>query len=352
MRISCKVMLLIGALVQGCGSESSKSVTHGFDTAGQGSTGSSVIDPNPQAPSFRNLKLRSDQEVLHSANCRVDYFGENGEALQSYREEVISDGRSKYSLKVIESLIPVASDWEILRRVREGFSFRYGDFELRDRMLADQNFVITSDLTSFIIAGQSCDHYSITPKRASGNSYEVWVDSETGLVLRSHRFDQNGVLRFSREHENLNQMPDLSRAIWFQGAHDERLLDPSKALEGQVGVPVFIPRQVPPGYQLLRSFQLSASDGLWLKLVYTNGIEPLFMLERPTPLKQGPKGPKAGDFGQNNPEQSQSDNRLMVFDQDEISAAQIELPEGIFEVVGSIHLQELMDMLISALPSE
>jgi len=349
-------LLMLLALAAGCGSGSSTGASQGLEVEPDLTTlRSSGNNSNPSGNpiGLLDLGLKRAQDLLHSGDCLVEYFNPAGQLQQQYREELISDGVSQFSLKVIESLIPMPTDWDQRKRIREGFAFRYGSFEIRNEDLADQNFRCFSADQTRVIAGQTCDQYSIVPKSGVGSRYEIWVDPQTGLALAAERYDALGVLRHARSYESLSLTPDLSQAVWFQGNHNEVSLDLTQPLEIQVGLPVLQPTLLPAGFDLERAYRLTERTDLWVKLVYTNGIEPLFLLQRPAPPSKPKNGPRSGkaDYSSGTPERPNVDERLHVLALDGVTGIHTNQPEGTFEAVGIVDEQELVDMLISALPN-
>jgi len=344
--------LVAALLVAGCGVETSKAPTDVLGTPQGKAPGAPTINYEAGAQSFGSLLIADSQSVLHSADCRVDRFDAAGLLVESYREELISDGQSKFSLKVLETLIGMPMDWDSRKRIREGFAFRYGTFEVRDLSLAAQNFVIYATGSTRIIAGRLSDHFSISALVGVGSRYEIWVDPISGLVLRSERHDASDVLRFTREYEALNLAPDLSTAVWFQGVHNEIQLDMTQPLGDQVGLPVLTPSLLPAGYSLLNAFQLTDQGQTWIKLVYSNGIEPLFMLQRPVIANTGGGGKYSGKLGSiPDKDASDVDERLYVLDLDGVTGVHTDQPEATLEAVGTVDEQELVDLIISALPA-
>ena len=348
-------LLLLLALAAGCGSGSSTRASQSFEAEPDNTLRSSGTNSNPSGNpvGILNLGLRSAQEVLHTGDCLVEYFDASGQLQQQYREELISDGATRFSLKVIESLIPMPMDWDQRKRIREGFAFRYGSFEVRNAGLAVQNFRCWRADATREIAGQTCEQYSILPKSGAGARYEIWVDSQSGLVLAAERYDAAGVLRHSKSYETLSLTPDLSRAVWFQGVHNEQSLDLAQSLESQVGLPVLMPTLLPAGFDLEQAYRLTEQANLWVKLVYTNGIEPIFLLQMPAPPIKPKSGPRSGrlDYTGSSQVQSDLDEKLHVLELDGVTGVHTRQPEGTFEAVGIVDEQELVDMVISALPN-
>lgn len=348
-------LLLLLALAVGCGSGSSTRATQSFEAEPDNTLRSSGTNSNPSGNpiSILDLGLRSAQEVLHSGDCLVEYFDATGKLQQQYREELISDGATQFSLKVIESLIPMPMDWDQRKRIREGFAFRYGSFEVRNEALAVQNFRCLRVDATREVAGQTCEQFSIVPKSGVGAHYEIWVDSPSGLVLAAERYDASGVLRYSKSYETLSMTPDLSRAVWFRGVHNEQSLDLTESLASQVGLPVLMPTLLPTGFDLEQAYLLTEQANHWVKLVYTNGIEPIFLLQLPAPPSKPESGPRSGklDYTGSAQERPDLDDRLHVLELDGVTGVHTKQPEGTFEAVGIVDEQELVDMVISALPN-
>jgi len=290
---------------------------------------------------------RTDARLLvaHTGVRRLE-FSSGSEPALYFRESITTDGHGNYSVEPLGPQGTSVPDWgvfELTQRAREGFLFRYRDFTVRDPELFESNWNVMP-LAPTQVAGRACQAYRLVRVVGEAIAYEVSVDRETGLILASHEFDAGGREVASMDYESLQLQPDLSAVVWHVPANDERPFDAHEYPR----VPVAEPRLLPDGFAPLELKTVSDGQGeQWLKRTYSDGIEPLFFLQRldePTPGK--PLRQRARDVGT----LSASPSAVVVFHLGPVTAVQGELEGFNLLVIGKTSEAELLDLIESALP--
>jgi hypothetical protein len=282
--------------------------------------------------------------VAHRGVRRIEFARVRGPG-GWYREEILTDGRGHYAIEPLDSGEFDAFEWEefaLFQRAREGFVFRYRDVLVREERLFERNWRTTRLAEPEVVAGRTCERVRLERTVPSTYAIELAIDPETGLVLASREFDSGGTRVASMTYESLDLDPELDGVSWHEPANAEQALDPRQPLERVVDVPVLVPRLLPNGYGELERSTLDAGGKRWLKLVYTNGIEPLFFLQ--VVRDDGPGFARAADVS--GPEASS----VIVFDLCGTTAVQGRVDGVEVLVVGKTAEAELLDLLESALP--
>ena len=332
------LILAVAAGLASCGSGDASVVAAGTESARAGRDGAFVLH-------------RPAMEVAHRGQRRVDVF--DPEALPgthlAYREVIETDGEDNFSLRVLEALTQVDPSWQILQQGREGFFFRYRDFQVRDRGLFHRNYRVTSLDEEVQVAGRTCERYRIERKFDAQRSYEVAVDVETRLVLAVEELDPRGTVLSSVVYESFETQPDHSQAIWFRPAQREGELDWRDDLGAQLDRPVHRPKLLPAGFQLRGAATVSDRQTDWLKLTYTDGVETLFFLTE-LPGSTGGAGADvqlARTSGKNGPA---ANDEVVLFELGAARAAQGTIGGRRYLAVGKVDEDALLDLIESALP--
>jgi hypothetical protein len=245
-------------------------------------------------------------------------------------------------VEVLEGGVDWAS-FELVQRAREGFLFRYRDFLVRDRQLFVENWrTIVLDQT-VTVAGRLCQRYRVERTTGEACTFELSVDAENGLVLAFQELDERGEEVAAMVYESVLLDPDLRSVIWHVPANEERRLDPLVDLTEQIGTQALEPRLLPEGCARLEAATVeggTAADGAaerWLKLTYTDGVEPVFFFQR---LDSGLEGSSA----------PASASRVTVFQVGSAVAIQGRVDGFDLIVIGKASEAELLDLIESALP--
>lgn len=288
--------------------------------------------------------------VAHAGVRRLEFAPVAGSGLV-FRERITTDGNGHYSI-VPEALIESSSlEWdgfELLQRAREGFLYRYRDFLVRDALLFARNWRTEELAQTVSVAGRTCQRYRI--ERAVGEAvvFELSVDVATQLVLASDEYDAQGQRMASMVYESFALDPDPNSVVWHVPSNNEIALDASREVREQLDVPVAQPRLLPAGYGLLEAATVNADASTrWLKLTYSDGVEPLFFFQE---LKQPARGRAAsvgsGPMGR----LPDSTSGVVVYQVGAATAIQGHVDGFELMVVGKTKQVELLDLIESALP--
>jgi hypothetical protein len=224
--------------------------------------------------------------VRHGGTRRLQfYYATAGVDHQlAYTEHVATDGNGHFALDPVAveapaMTVPQSQVFELLQKQREGFFFRYRDFGVRQRDLFLANYTVQVLGQTIVVAGRECTQLEVRRRRAAPTWYLAAVD-ETGLVLSWSEYTTGDNRLLSRsEYLEFTLEPDLAGVDWFESPLEIEPLDPGHENTTLLG---FHPHQLqvlPPGYQLLRSEMVTERGVKWLRRVYGDGVENLFVLE-------------------------------------------------------------------------
>lgn len=274
-------------------------------------------------------------------------FEKGQEVTLAYREEVWADGGGNFALETIEllSFVPDPELFEVTQQIREGFLYRYRDFAVHDLSALYQSSLVTDLDETVQVAGRTCRKIRIEPA-TGGRTYHLALDVETGLALRGIETDADGVEVHRVEFESYDANPDLSRVVWFQPEYPETALDPAGDLALQAGFEVMEPLVLPDGYQLWKAATLVDPNGrTWIKLTYTNGIEPLFLLHGAEPAMTAIVAPGASAAVAGVP----SSDVVWKYPIGPVHVAEGRLRSYDVVALGKVDEESLLDMLESAI---
>jgi hypothetical protein len=286
--------------------------------------------------------------TAHLGQRRLEFAPGSGPGF-SFREEILTDGHGHYRIRPIDSDSSTL-DWdsfEMMQVLHEGFLFRYRDLVVRDERLLARNWDVIDLGRTVDIAGRTCRTLRVVRKRGERVAFELAVDRDTRLVLASRRFDGQGDLRASMRYESLELEPDTAGVDWHEASNDEQplaLLDLGLQLDQRV----LEPRLLPDGYALHEAATVSDGATRWLKLTYTDGIEPLFFFQK---LEQ-PDAPGAvarrpgSNFGAPPAETSQ----VTIYQVEHVAVAQGRVNGFDLMAMGAVSEGELLDLIESSLP--
>lgn len=298
-------------------------------------------------PAFARTDAR--QSVAHTGVRRFDYTPLGGAAL-SFLERITTDGAGHYAIEPLGLLGTPEIEWdgfELVQRAREGFSFRYRDFQVRDVQGFLRNWSTERRPGTVYVAGRACTRYRLERRVGEFGAFELSVD-ETGLVLASEQLDAEGHVLAAMTYESFQLDPDPALAVWHQPSNSEVSLDPRQDLSEQVDMKPLEPRLLPSGYELMEAATVSQGpEARWLKLVYSDGIEPLFFLQRIGATSAG-KIARADhpDLGRS----AESTSAVLVFQVGSALAIQGQVNGLDLIVIGKAPRAELLDLIESALP--
>lgn len=331
-----------------CGGSSSASTSHESQTSG---SGFSNVAPT-------TLTIQRGIDVLHAGDRLVTSIdplkpaGQGGTV--QFIERISSDGAGRFAIDPLDAAQPdqpPAMSWplfSILQDRRQAFHARFRDFEIRDAIAFRNEWSFRNLGVPSIVAGRQCHRVNVTHLRTQ-RTFELSIDDETELVLDQRELDSAGNVLFQVTYQTLELNPDLSNVDWHDDMPASQFaLDAD--LEEALGFDVRIPTNPPPGYVLhdITSIDSSlAGDqlGPWLRVTFTNGVEPLFYaLSIPSGLAADP------DTGSQTMDPTSPGNTMRVLSLGRASAAVGDLPHGAVMSVGRVGPEELLDLIHSAIP--
>ena len=342
-------LLALALLSVGCGGTTEFETDHESVTSGAGG------GPGGVAP-FR-VNLARPIDVAHTATRLVSTLdplaagAPNGQV--QFYETITSDGTGRFALEAdsaYDDSIPPASTWDSfksLQDLRQSFSVRYRDFEVRDPAVFQTVWRYRELGTRVQIAGRDCRRVDVTHKQ-DGRGFELAVDEETNLILDQRELDAQGNLLQQITVQSIDLDPDLTNVVWHD-PHPTTQFALDADLDGAVGFDVEVPSNPPAGYAL-SEIELSDSSvdgdalGPWLKMTFTNGVEPLFY------LVSVPAGLTAPGSTGRTPGQAASTDKFFVHSIGRATAGIAELAHGTVIVAGRVSPEELGDLVNSGYP--
>jgi len=199
-----------------------------------------------------------------------------------YEERIYTDGQGSFSIRPERVVAPVLDDVEgflLDQRSRQGFFFRYRDFQIRDadRFFANYRVILAGELVQ--VAGRDCFEVTIQRLTGGGRVFVVAFDIVTGLVLRYVEVDADENVISSMEYRTFDPDPDFAGVAFHESQNSESRLDPQKQPAAELGFPLVMPTEVPDGFGLFELASVVDLDGrTWAKQTYTDGVEPIFFL--------------------------------------------------------------------------
>jgi len=202
-----------------------------------------------------------------------------------YLERVVADGQGHFALTPVRVDAPAMNatqleTFELIQKQRESFFFSYRDFGVRDRALFQANYRVTTVPTNEAFLGRECVELEIRRHDQPQTWYSVLVDSKSGLVLRSVERTTAGVVLSRTEFLEFTLTPDLEGVEWFSPRYAPTAVPLTAASSTTLGFTPAEPRLLPAGFQHLSSDVLSAEGDPWVRRVYGDGVESLFVLHK------------------------------------------------------------------------
>lgn len=266
-------------------------------TGGDAGLGSTAQAPLPvlSGASLLDLLAAGPEAIAHSGTRRVEVFdhANNGESSVAYIEAIAVDSLGRFSLAPVEAVTPMLPDEETffaLQAARAGFNFRYRDFRVRDEQALLQNFrLIVPQVPPMTLLGRSCFEVLVDALDPTAIDFHLIVDDQTGLVLASSALEgATGDLLQRSTYLSL-ELGDPADFVAHEPTNQEQPLDLGLSLYEQLGHEPALPSYLPDGFSLSAASSVVDPNGArWFLATYTNGVEPLFYLQRlPQPLAGG-----------------------------------------------------------------
>jgi MucB/RseB family protein len=192
------------------------------------------------------------------------------------KEQIYDDGRDDLGVEILsDDLTPAA-------RLRYLTAFRFlhlnRDVRVDDWKQALENFSVA--LCENTREGKrAAVHLRLVPRKTVGGAVELWIDLETGFLLRVERLDDNNQPTYRMQYESLEL-----------GALERKETDPPQLPDAPEIVPISDLRFDPlePGWRL-PGFEPKEREALRVDLVsqetfllrerYSNGIESVFVYQ-------------------------------------------------------------------------
>jgi hypothetical protein len=252
------------------------------------------LDAQHQAAALQILEqlAAAPAQVAHGGERLVEIFGTGDQAGQqlAHRERIQTDGQGGFALEPLNVLSGGGLDeFSYLSRqiARAGFNFRYRDLQIVSPQLVVQNYLITSYGTKTIVAGRNCVQLGLQRRALQGDPpdrrYVIDLDATSHLVLQFQEFAADGTLLARSVYESYT--PGVPAGMVPRTlANQEQVLALGAELDVALGFPVQLPAHAPVGYEFQSCAKIVDAQGrAWAKLLYSDGIEELFLLLRHSP---------------------------------------------------------------------
>ncbi len=280
------------------------------------------------------------ERVGHRGMRRVHVFNPAlsvGSSIE-YREEVGSDGQGAFFVRPIEVISPPLDQTALelflmLQEERQGFMFRYRDFQVRDLELFMERYQVAVRPQEEEIAGRACQVLEVSLREGAEREYVLAVDPKTGLILRYEETFISGEPIARVEFESIDLDPDFSDGALTGGPSQWVPFDPDQGPPPQVSFSLLRPKLPPEGFQLDHAASLVVGGKPWLQLVHHDGVEQIFLLHN-SPESSG--GPLPGT------------DSVSVFSLGAWTVIEGEIEGHTVFVMGKVDEQDLLGMLQSA----
>lgn len=282
------------------------------------------------------------------------YDGEPAVLTTVYTELVRADGAGAFSIDPLELVQGgLGNEEEFLLRegARAGWNWRYRDLRVQDVDAFLSNYSVLSFGEATVVAGRNCQHLEVA---IAWNPFSVQhsfdIDVQTGLILKHEITENEEHLRYSSEYTSF-QVGLPSTFAPYDSAVEQQPLGSLVELAQDLGFEVHRPRTTPDPYYLVGQSTVFDPSGLgWGLLEYTDGIETLFLLQRPR-YSETVGAPRAGagtsGFGKfvtpnNDPFSAMGKADLMTgYRERGISVLQADLGDQRYIAVGRVGMEDL-----------
>jgi hypothetical protein len=244
---------LATALAVACGEGSTA-----FDGALDARQDGAATDSAARAPLDERLAQAPEEVAYHGLRRVRQTFEVAGVPREvEYLERVTADGSGGFAVAIEDVIVPVLSrqDEEVfiaLQENRQAFLYESRDFRIRSLELFREAYGIRQLGEHVEVAGRDCVLLEVRRRDGARRVYELAVDVETGLVLRSLERSLDGHRLSSSEFETLVLGAPAQDAPLFERPFDRRPIDPDVPTVEQVGFPPLQPTLVPEGYRLVK----------------------------------------------------------------------------------------------------
>lgn len=254
-------------------------------SASTATTSESALQSVPASalPEFIARMVDAPERVAHGGVRRVEYhFDVDGiTSSMVYDERVTADGQGRYAIEPITVTSPVMNApqrelFEELQRARQGFFFKYRDLRVRGLEPFARNYVVQVLANTPVVAGVECVEIEVTPRNGPARSYRLAIEARSGLVLRAIERDAAGTTVASTTYLEFTHDPVLAGVEFHVERYPGTPL-PTAALSA--GAAPAEPRVLPVGYREVTSEQIDVEGKTYIRRVYGDGLENVFLLE-------------------------------------------------------------------------
>lgn len=236
--------------------------------------------------------------VAHTGVRLHEFWSADGTSYSAARESIATDGQGRFSLKHIDTLTPTVPkdpEYGILKNNREGFEFRYGGFKVRHGGAFARNWEVEDTGIGVVLNGRPCLTLRVWRTDLTGDSYLLRVDELNNVILKEERFNVDAILVERRSYQLLQFTPSLAGISWHTPLRPEVDMDPNLDLDQQTGFEVRAPRYLPDGFRPIEVKRIDdPNSGAWSKLVYSDGVRLLLLLQRPVEANHVVSNPQVG----------------------------------------------------------
>ncbi len=168
--------------------------------------------------------------------------------------------------------------------LREGSNFLYRGFRIHNVDLALRNYDFVLQGTDFV-ASRPCKVLFVSPKTKDRRAWKVWLDAETGLVLKYLEISPQGKTVAGMEMESQffrigKDVPLQDIRKWWRPSGNSRTYKNLGEAEAAFGATARVPSYIPSGYMLM---EIRVVRDTWkrsfLVLNYTDGIDTFSVIQ-------------------------------------------------------------------------
>ncbi|MCE9593027.1 MAG: hypothetical protein K8S98_02440 [Planctomycetes bacterium] len=200
-----------------------------------------------------------------------------------YEETLTTDGTGRYQLAAEDLIVPTLPAGNealflLTQDNREGLMFQHRDPTVRDATLFLNNYTAIDAGTTEQVVGRNCARWSVQAN-AGGNTWTLWIDLATGVILKSEERDGGQALIALLQYLDFTDAPDTSNAVWHNSVLQESTV-PTGQAQAVLGFAPISPRMLPPNYRLARTERVvdPVENRTWARFTYTDGWnEVIFM---------------------------------------------------------------------------
>ncbi len=261
------------------------SCSHVVDRSSNGANGQSNATGSEQQLVAKIIAAPNSISWTGKRHLEAHYLSHGTPTDLVYDETVTTDGHGAFHIVADDLVTPQLSPsaealFLLSQNRREGFLFRHRDNTVRIEELFLGNYTIADQGATETFVGRDCAVWTIASVITPGETWKLWIDLATGVILKNEERDDQGALVNSLAYLDFTLDPDTSNVVWHVDPVQETPLDP--ATQGsQLGFAPALPKGVPQGYRLLESTAVvdPTDNSTWARFVYTDGWNELIYMD-------------------------------------------------------------------------